>query len=301
VTIVVSRPTKDKAVKKELTARVEAPRNLYPMPYYGHVGGRVAAEPLGIAYDLKATVQEIAPGSPASQADIKPGDQLLSAKLIDLNREKPDALDKELAEIEPIKFKDDPNQWMKLFSLLQVVKPDQKIQLEFKRGDKAMTADLAIAPAESHFDENRNLLIQSEIRVNQAKDWTTAFRLGRRETKEAIQEVFIVLNRLVTGRLSLKNLSGPPGILTAATHVASDGIPKFLIFLTMLSANLAVINFLPIPVLDGGHMVFLTAEWIRGRPVDADLQYKLTLAGVFFLLSLMVFASAMDVGRFFNM
>ena len=48
-------------------------------------------------------------------------------------------------------------------------------------------------------------------------------------------------------------------------------------------------------------MVFLAAEWVRGRPVDADLQYKLTLAGVFFLLSLMVFASAMDVGRFFNM
>jgi regulator of sigma E protease len=71
-----------------------------------------------------------------------------------------------------------------------------------------------------------------------------------------------------------------------------------LIFLTMLSANLAVINFLPIPVLDGGHMMFLAAEWIRGRPVDADLQYKLTLMGLFFLLSLMVFASMMDVGRY---
>jgi regulator of sigma E protease len=57
--------------------------------------------------------------------------------------------------------------------------------------------------------------------------------------------------------------------------------------LTLLSANLAIVNFLPIPALDGGHMVFLTAEAILGRPVDEELQMKLTLGGIFALLCLM--------------
>jgi regulator of sigma E protease len=73
-----------------------------------------------------------------------------------------------------------------------------------------------------------------------------------------------------------------------------------LIFLTLLSANLAILNFLPIPALDGGHMLFLTAEWIRGKPVDERLQIRLTVAGVLALLSLMVFATVMDIGRYFG-
>jgi len=61
-----------------------------------------------------------------------------------------------------------------------------------------------------------------------------------------------------------------------------------------------VLNFLPIPALDGGHMLFLAAEWIRGKPVDEKLQIRLTVAGVLCLLSLMVFATAMDLGRWFS-
>ena len=71
-------------------------------------------------------------------------------------------------------------------------------------------------------------------------------------------------------------------------------------FLTMLSANLAVLNFLPIPALDGGHMLFLSAEAVRGKPVDEKLQIRLTVAGVICLLSLMIFATAMDVHRWFG-
>ena len=76
-------------------------------------------------------------------------------------------------------------------------------------------------------------------------------------------------------------------IAVEATDAASKGISPLLMFLTMLSANLAIINFLPIPALDGGHMMFLTAEAVRGKPVDEALQMKLTMAGVLGLLCLM--------------
>ena len=72
---------------------------------------------------------------------------------------------------------------------------------------------------------------------------------------------------------------------------ASQGISRLLMFLTFLSANLAVLNFLPIPALDGGHMMFLMAEGIRGKPVDERMQVILTLAGVACLLGLMIFVS----------
>lgn len=298
VTIVVKRGSKDKIVTRELTATLEAPRNLPDVELYA-ASGKAAAEPLGIAYDLQATVAAVEPDSAAAKADIKAGDRLISAEYVDTKDDKPDAMDKRFNELEAWQLSENPNLWMKQLAYNQVVRPNRLLKVQYKRGEKMLTAELALSPSTTHFDESRALRLAPETRVNQAKTWGEAFALGRRETKEAIMEVFMVLNRLVTGRLSLTNLSGPPGILRAAAHVASTGIPKMLIFLTMLSANLAVVNFLPIPVLDGGHMVFLAAEWIRGRPVDADLQYKLTLGGLAFLFSLMVFASVMDVGRFF--
>ena len=66
-------------------------------------------------------------------------------------------------------------------------------------------------------------------------------------------------------------------------------IASLLLFLTFLSANLAILNFLPIPALDGGHMMFLTAEAIRGKPVNEELQVRMTLVGVMCLLALMAF------------
>jgi regulator of sigma E protease len=300
IKIQVSRMDKEgKPVAKELSATLESPRNLFPINRYD-VGGFAAAEPLGAAFELLPTVADVVPGSPAAAKKIQKGDQLLSATFEQPKRAKADKYDEMVSELKPFDLTKKPNHWLKVMALAQAVKPDVTVKLEFKRGATTLSAPLAAVASESHFDESRGLDMKGEIRNHVAKNWSEAFWLGRRETKERIQEVLLVLHRLVTLQLSPTNLSGPPGILTAATHVASNGIPAMLIFLTMLSANLAVINFLPIPVLDGGHMMFLAAEWIRGRPVDAELQYKLTLAGLFFLLSLMVFASAMDVGRFLN-
>jgi regulator of sigma E protease len=301
VKIVVTRTGKDnKKEQKELTATLEQPRNLFPLGMYQNVG-YAAAEALGVAYDLVPEVKEVVASGPAGKLDIQPGDRLIAAKFVVPKRDKADKVDEQFSELKPFDLKASPNHWMRLLAALQAAKADYQVELQFMRGDKPHAEKITAARSESFFDESRGLGLQAQISVHRADNWNQAFGLGLRETKERIQEVLLVLHRLVTLQLSPTNLSGPPGILAVATKVASNGLPAMLIFLTMLSANLAVINFLPIPVLDGGHMVFLTAEWIRGKPVDAELQYKLTLAGLFFLLSLMVFASAMDVGRFLSL
>ena len=90
-------------------------------------------------------------------------------------------------------------------------------------------------------------------------------------------------------------LGGPGTIAAAAGDSASEGMSSLLIFLTMLSANLAVINFLPIPLLDGGHMVFLAYEGLRGRPANEKFVVALHTVGFVFIISLMLFVIGLDI------
>ena len=102
---------------------------------------------------------------------------------------------------------------------------------------------------------------------------------------------------MAASQISPKALSGPLRIVEVAKVSAYRGIDDLLIFLTLLSANLAVINFLPIPLLDGGHMVFLAYEGIRGKPVSERRQIQFTVAGLVFILGLMVFVLGLDIFR----
>ena len=122
--------------------------------------------------------------------------------------------------------------------------------------------------------------------------------MGWRETKESILQIVMTVRKLASGGVSATGLGGPGTIAVVAAASASQGIPKLLIFLTFLSANLAVINFLPIPILDGGHMMFLLYEGIRGKPASERVQMYLTYLGLVFILTLMVFVIGLDLTRF---
>lgn len=96
------------------------------------------------------------------------------------------------------------------------------------------------------------------------------------------------LFRLVTGQLSLKTISGPIGIISMAGSAAQMGWVTLLQFTAVLSVSLAVINLLPIPALDGGHLFFLLVEVIRRKAVSISVQERLTQFGFYFLMVLMV-------------
>jgi regulator of sigma E protease len=119
--------------------------------------------------------------------------------------------------------------------------------------------------------------------------------MGISEVGDQMKNVVRFLYMLVTNKVQVKMLGGPGVIFYAATQEAAQGPTRLLLFLTMLSANLAIINFLPIPALDGGHMMFLAVEAIRGKPLDENLQMKLTMGGVMALLGLMLFVIVNDV------
>jgi regulator of sigma E protease len=105
------------------------------------------------------------------------------------------------------------------------------------------------------------------------------------------------IGKMLTGRLSPENLSGPLTIARVAGDTASSGWYAYLSFIAYLSVSLGVLNLLPIPVLDGGHLVFFGFEWLLGRPVPEAVQMMSVKIGMGLLMSLMFFAFYNDLMR----
>jgi regulator of sigma E protease len=123
-----------------------------------------------------------------------------------------------------------------------------------------------------------------------------ACAMGGRETIDALTIVFRSVEKLSTNQVSPRGLAGPWWIVKLALHAADQGTSTLLLFLTLLSANLAVLNFLPIPVLDGGHVVFLLYEGIFGKPANERVQVVLTYIGLALILTLMIWVLGLDFG-----
>lgn len=105
------------------------------------------------------------------------------------------------------------------------------------------------------------------------------------------------LKKMLFGELSVKNLSGPITIAKVAGASAQSGVGDFLNFLAYLSISLGVLNLLPIPVLDGGHLLFYLVEWVRGRPLSDKVQGWGVQIGISLVVGVMLLALVNDLGR----
>jgi regulator of sigma E protease len=103
--------------------------------------------------------------------------------------------------------------------------------------------------------------------------------------------------KLIQGTVSAKTIGGPIMIAEMAGQQAKAGATNLFFFIALLSINLAILNFLPIPVLDGGHLVFFTIEMIIGRPVNTRMREIAQQAGIFILIMLMIFVFYNDISR----
>jgi len=109
--------------------------------------------------------------------------------------------------------------------------------------------------------------------------------------------IFETLSRLFQRRVPMKDLAGPVGIMQEAARQASHGFDSLLRFIAVISVNLGIINILPIPVLDGGHLTFFAFELIRGKPLSLRVRELALQAGVFLLVALMVLVVYNDISR----
>jgi regulator of sigma E protease len=255
-------------------------------------GAPVASNAVGVAYSLENKVLAVEPGSTAADAGVAARDQLLSAKIVyPKDKKSGDAPDPDVVEL------GDETSWPAVVDAAQFAPEGTYVEVQIKReGSKDPVTVKLVAKETDVLIAQRGLEFQPIFRTRQAESLAEAVRLGFDETTDALLMVFRFLQKL-GGQVPLKMLGGPGTIAVAAGHHASEGLSSLLIFLTMLSANLAVINFLPIPLLDGGHMAFLAYEGVRGRPANERVVLAMHMAGFAFIISLMVFVIGLDIQR----
>ncbi|MBS0191240.1 MAG: site-2 protease family protein [Phycisphaerales bacterium] len=124
-----------------------------------------------------------------------------------------------------------------------------------------------------------------------------AIALGLAETKRMILRVYLTFGRLFEGTLKVQHLQGPVGIAHVGTLLADRGFVWLLFFMAMVSVNLAVVNFLPLPIVDGGQFLFILYEQIFKRPVPAGFQNAVTLAGLLLIGSLFLIVTFNDISN----
>ena len=127
-----------------------------------------------------------------------------------------------------------------------------------------------------------------------------AVAVGARTTASSAGLIVSILKGLVSGELSVRQLGGPIAIGQQSGQAARQGWEVFLSFLALISVNLAVLNLLPVPILDGGQLVFLAAEAIRRRPLSLTLRLRLTQVGFVLIVALMLLATSNDLIRLFD-
>ncbi len=183
-----------------------------------------------------------------------------------------------------------------LVRVLQNLPEGTPLDLVVSRAGRIVETQTVLTATDAYWSD-RGIGFSGVERLHRADGLGDALALGFREGQRRLGDVFRFLSMLVQGKVESKQVGGPITIFRVAGAESTRGIPSLLMFLTMLSMNLAILNFLPIPALDGGHMVFLTAEAVLGRPVDEKLQMQLTMVGVLALLSLMALAFFNDIRR----
>lgn len=122
-----------------------------------------------------------------------------------------------------------------------------------------------------------------------------AIRIGLGETHRVMLNTYVTFARLFQGTVKIEHLKGPVGIAHLGSKVASRGFIWLLFFLALISVNLAVVNFLPLPIADGGQFLFILAEQIRGKPVPAGFQNATMVAGLLLIAGLFLILTYNDI------
>jgi regulator of sigma E protease len=246
---------------------------------------------LGLAYQVKTTVVGVDPALGGTGDDaLQPGDVIQEIRFHKVG-EDGKTVQGSWASLES-------DQWATISYHLQPSGGQvEKVDLKVLRNGETRNLTLVVRQDPSWPLTDRGLIFATDVRWQKADSIFQAVEMGLKDTYNSMLQVYQNLRGMVTGRISLKNLGGPVTIARAAYNIAGVDFWEFIFFLGLISINLAVINFLPIPVLDGGHMVFLIYEKIRGKPASEQIRVGATYAGLLLLASLMIFVLYLDISR----
>ncbi len=252
---------------------------------------------LGLAYRVSNEIAAIVPDSPAAKTPLQPGDTITDAK-IDTAVYK---LNGKQAASEPKSGSWDKvkgHHWAFVDYKLQI-QPPHAIEFKADRNGIPVEGTIAATPDESWGIPWNGLDFMLEKDTQQANGLFDALGLGGRRTVRSIKTNYQGMYGMAVGRISPFTMSGPITLATMSYKLAGEDLPTLVLFLGLISVSLAVVNFLPIPVLDGGHMMFLLYEAIFRKPPPTFIHTWLTILGLVMVLSLMVFTLGLDIWKNF--
>jgi len=185
-----------------------------------------------------------------------------------------------------------------------VIRPDQEMRVEFVRAGAPRAIDLKPSALQQR-DRFGNEMRIGRIGIGPA-GLVEAVPLGPLEavpaafvqTGSIVKSMVVALGQVISGRRSLKEMGGPLKIAQYSGQQASLGWLDFILFMTLVSINLGFINLLPIPLLDGGHLLFYAIEGVRRKPLKPEAQEWAFRTGLAVLLALMIFVTFNDLASF---
>ena len=233
---------------------------------------------------LDAAVGAVNPASPAERGDLRAGDRILAVDgspvtnwddFVDRIQSRPDQrveleLEREGGRI------------------TRVVTPEPNTELDPRTGAERTVGRVGIYPAMGELAYRKVGFIES-------------FRYGARETIGTTTLILGFLGDLFTGNVSPRSVGSIVTIGEASGQAAEAGAQMFLQFIALFSVNLAVLNLLPIPVLDGGHLLFLFIEAVRGKALTVEQRLRWSNVGFLIVMGIMIWALSNDFLRLFGL
>ena len=187
------------------------------------------------------------------------------------------------------------SEWSQLHDAVRGAAPGNSLQLAVASGDGLVQR--SITPAREASDLGLSFEMQKLTERYQVESVSGAISAGMVCSVDLIKSLYVTLKKLFTGEVAPSNLGGIITISRVTYLFAQSGWERFIYFLALLSINLAVINLLPIPVLDGGHLLFVAIEGIKGSPVSPRVHNYSQLLGLVFILLLLVYVTYNDIVR----
>ncbi|MBY6209539.1 MULTISPECIES: RIP metalloprotease RseP [Halomonas] len=258
----------------------------YPVEVDNWLVGQDPPEPLGTLGirpwrpDMPAVIGQLVENEPAVQAGLQPGDRVVAI------------------DGEPVA------DWPDLVQRVRA-RPGEAMELDVQRGDASVT--LSLTPRGNRLDDGSEIgyIGAGVAPVDWPQEYQRDIRYGPLEavgqaasrTAEMTVLTFDAVRKMLVGLISPTNLSGPITIARIAGDTARSGLESFVNFMAYLSISLGVLNLLPIPVLDGGHLLYYLIEAVRGRPVSERTQAVGLKVGLALVGTLMIMALYFDVMR----